>query len=43
MSYQDAVVQIRELLERNLDPFEIANRLHIDISFVEQVIQLIGP
>ena len=42
MSYQDAVMQIKELLERNLDPFEIAHRLHIDVSMVEQVIVLLN-
>jgi len=42
MSYQDAVMQIKELLERSLDPFEIAHRLHIDVSMVEQVIVLLN-
>ncbi len=36
------LMQIRELLERNLDAYEIAHRLHIDISIVEQVIAILA-
>jgi transcription initiation factor IIE alpha subunit len=38
MSYQDVVAQIKELLERNLDSFEIANRLCLNSNQVQQII-----
>ena len=38
MSYYDTVTQIRELLERNLDSFEIANRLCLNLNQVNQII-----
>ena len=38
MSYQDIVAQIKELLERNLDSFEIANRLCLNLNQVQQII-----
>ena len=38
MSYYDTVTQIRELLERNLDSFEIANRLCLNLNQVLQII-----
>ena len=38
MSYQDIVAQIKELLERNLDSFEIAHRLCLDLNQVQQII-----
>ena len=38
MSYQDIVAQIKELLERNLDSFEIANRLCLNLNQVNQII-----
>jgi hypothetical protein len=39
MSYNDIVMQVRELLGRNLDSSEISHRLHIDIRSVESIIQ----
>ena len=42
MSYHDTVTQVRELLERHLDSFEIANRLHLDISFVTDIIAFLS-
>jgi len=36
------LMQIRELLERNLDAYEIAHRLHIDISIVEQAMAILS-
>ena len=38
MSYHDTVAQIKELLERNLDSFEIAHRLCLDLNQVLQII-----
>ena len=38
MSYHDTVAQIRELLERNLDSFEIAHLLCLDLNQVLQII-----
>ena len=35
---RDFILQVRELLERNLDAVEIAHRLHIDVSVVQQVV-----
>jgi hypothetical protein len=42
MSYNDTVGQIRELLERHLDSFEIAHRLHLDINYVLEVIAFLS-
>jgi hypothetical protein len=42
MSYTDAVDQIRELLERHLDSFEIAHRLHLDIVTVNNVVAFLS-
>jgi len=41
MQYTYVLVQVRELLDRNLNAYEIAHRLHIDISIVDQAIQLL--
>jgi len=38
MSYYDTVAQIRELLERNLDSFEIAHRLCLNLNEVNKII-----
>ena len=38
MSYHDTVAQIRELLEKNLNSFEIAHRLCLDLNQVQQII-----
>jgi len=42
VSYHDTVIQVRELLERHLDSFEIANRLHLDISYVVDIIAMLS-
>jgi hypothetical protein len=42
MSYTNIVSQIRELLERQLDSFEIAHRLHLDIIFVNNVVAVLS-
>ena len=41
MQYTYVLVQVRELLDRNLNAYEIAHRLHIDIYIVDQAIQLL--
>ena len=35
------IIQVRELLERNLDLFEISNRLNLDPSDVQMAIEVI--
>ena len=40
MSYQDVVAQIKELLERNLNSNEIANRLCLNLNQVNQIIAI---
>ena len=35
------VLQVKELLSRNLDAFEIAHRLHMNIDLVNQAIDII--
>jgi hypothetical protein len=42
MSYNDTVGQIRELLERHLDCFEIAHRLHLDVSYVIDIVAMLS-
>jgi predicted transcriptional regulator len=41
MSYTYVLLQVKELLDRNLNAYEIAHRLHIDISIVDQAIQIL--
>jgi len=41
MSYTYVLLQVKELLDRNLNAYEIAHRLHIDISIVDQAIQML--
>ena len=38
MSQYDIIAQVRELLERNLNSFEIANRLCLNLNQVQQII-----
>ena len=38
MSQYDIIAQVRELLERNLNSFEIAHRLCLDLNQVQQII-----
>jgi len=35
------LLQVKELLSRNLDAFEIAHRLHINIELVQQAIEIL--
>ena len=35
------IIQVRELLERNLDLFEISSRLNLDPSDVQMAIEII--
>ena len=41
MSQYDIMAQVRELLERNLDSFEIANRLCLNLNQVQQIIAIL--
>jgi len=41
MSQYDIIAQVRELVERNCKSCEIATRLHLDISAVNQVITML--
>ena len=41
MSYKDILMQVKELLSRNLDSSEISHRLHMDIYYVEDAIQFL--
>jgi len=36
------LAQVRELLGRNLDAYEIAHRLHIDVVYVEQALTILN-
>lgn len=38
---KDAIMQVRELLERHCDVFEIAHRLNFDVSDVQTIIEVI--
>ena len=38
MSQYDIIAQVNELLERNLNSFEIAHRLYLDLNQVQQII-----
>ena len=38
MSQYDIIAQVNELLERNLNSFEIAHRLCLDLNQVQQII-----
>ena len=38
MPLSSVALQVKELLSRNLDAYEIAHRLHIDIGLVQQAI-----
>lgn len=37
----DLILQVKELLERHLDVYEIAHRLHMDYDMVASVIDVI--
>ena len=36
------LLQVKELLSRNLDAIEISHRLHIDIEYVRSAIEIIN-
>ena len=38
---RDFILQVREMLERNLDVLEIAHRMHIDPSDIQAVVEII--
>jgi hypothetical protein len=38
---RDIILQVREMLERNLDVLEIAHRMHIDPSDIHAVVEII--
>jgi hypothetical protein len=38
MAYNDVVLQVKELLDRHLDVYEIAHRLHEPIDMVQFII-----
>ena len=42
MSDYDIIAQVRELLERNLNSFEIAYRLHLNVSTIDQAIAILN-
>jgi hypothetical protein len=37
----DILAQVREMLDRTRDPFEIAHKLHIDLEFVQQAMSIL--
>lgn len=39
MNRHDLILQIRELLDRHLDLYEIASRLHINSELVRQILE----
>lgn len=39
--HRDIIIQVRELLSRNLDVIDIANRLNIDLDTVRIAIEII--
>ena len=39
---KDIVLQVKELMSRNLDTLEIANRLHIDVDDIRMIIDIVN-
>lgn len=39
MSNHDMIMQVRELIERHFDAYEISHKLHIDIDLVYSVLE----
>jgi orotate phosphoribosyltransferase-like protein len=35
------IMQVRELMERHLNAYEIAHRLHIDVNTVNSIVEII--
>jgi hypothetical protein len=40
MNRHDLVLAVRELLERNLDLYEIASRLHVNVELIRQIMDV---
>ena len=38
---RDVLMQVKEMVERNLNTYEIAQRMHVDVSVVEHALQLL--
>ena len=39
---REILMQVREMVERNLNMHEIAQRMHVDVSVVESALKLIN-
>ena len=39
---RDVMLQVKEMVERNLNMHEIAQRMHIDVSVVQSALKLIN-
>ena len=39
---RDIMLQVKEMVERNLDVHEIAQRMHVDVSVVQSALKLIN-
>lgn len=39
---REVLMQVKEMVERNLNMHEIAQRMHVDISVVESALKLIN-
>ena len=39
---REIMMQVKEMVERNLNMHEIANRMHVDVAVVESALKLIN-
>lgn len=39
---RDIMLQVKEMIERNLNVHEIAQRMHVDVSVVQSALKLIN-
>jgi hypothetical protein len=39
---REILMQVKEMVERNLNMHEIANRMHVDVAVVESALKLIN-
>ena len=39
---RDIILQVKEMVERNLNVHEIAQRMHVDVSIVQSALKLIN-
>jgi ribosomal protein S25 len=39
---RDVMLQVKEMVERNLNVHEIAQRMHVDVSVVQSALKLIN-